>query len=806
MILRAIEVRAYRSFRDPLRVEFDPELVNVLYGRNGTGKSTLVSAIARGFLEHYGTNANAAREMIPWGTTLAPEVNLEFETGGAGYRIEKRFFSRKSAILSVRKGRHWSAQHESDEAEQKVRAVLHAGTGGYSQAGLAGIGQVLWSVQGALPLMKVDQSVADLVRQSFAVQSESEEARSLFTTVQKLRQRFWADAKDKLKTGKDAPELVSLQERAREKSIEATRWREVHERAEQFRAALATTDETLQRTSETVRRKTEERDRLAQDLAKYTKIRGELDAQEPQLKLLRKEYSELDKSIKRIAALEGEISDARKMLAESEARWVKAIEAEQEALSAWKIESEGKDTHDQVRRLREEIAALCAPSSTELDQIRKLSARRGQLSAVLENAMLHVEFELTRAAELRVVEGEPGGNLPLEPGTTSRVSGSPRIVIEVPDLGTIRVSGPKASVESIRAELVKVQRGVTEGCAPFGTEDLEELERRASRLRQIEAEVREVEARWNAAMASAATRKAIAEMERATFENRREALGRQLDQQERELAELRSDGKTQEERQARFVEVSMLGLALQETAKRLKQELDQFPLRLDELAAAAEAAKGQSEQALERAKTDLIRQRAMLDQILADAPYERLEEAEEALREIERQAVQEQLRADAALLLHKTASAYREKAKAGAGEPLALRATEYLSRIAGRPLGAIRVSDELAPREFVPEGMDGAVGFQRLSGGEAEQVHLAVRLALARVLSDEERQLVVLDDVLTATDDERLARIIEIIEELRPRLQFLVLTCHRERYANLPKACFVDLEAKVRGRECRSTT
>ena len=58
----------------------------------------------------------------------------------------------------------------------------------------------------------------------------------------------------------------------------------------------------------------------------------------------------------------------------------------------------------------------------------------------------------------------------------------------------------------------------------------------------------------------------------------------------------------------------------------------------------------------------------------------------------------------------------------------------------------------------------------------------------------DERQLVVLDDVLTATDAGRLARIMTILEEVAQHLQVLVITCHPERYCGLDDAQFFDLE------------
>ncbi len=124
-------------------------------------------------------------------------------------------------------------------------------------------------------------------------------------------------------------------------------------------------------------------------------------------------------------------------------------------------------------------------------------------------------------------------------------------------------------------------------------------------------------------------------------------------------------------------------------------------------------------------------------------------------------------------------------------------ATRTLQRIAGRRLGRVEVGDSFEPSAVVPESIEQAVTLDNLSGGEQEQLYLATRLALAEVLGREERQLVVLDDVLTATDAGRLAKVMNVLEEAAQRLQVLILTCHPERYRGLKRAAFFDLEALI---------
>ena len=89
------------------------------------------------------------------------------------------------------------------------------------------------------------------------------------------------------------------------------------------------------------------------------------------------------------------------------------------------------------------------------------------------------------------------------------------------------------------------------------------------------------------------------------------------------------------------------------------------------------------------------------------------------------------------------------------------------------------------------------VDLVNLSGGEQEQLFLIIRLALGQVLAREERQLVVFDDVLNATDTGRLARVLALLEECADQLQIIILTCHPQRYRGLENASFFDLKQRI---------
>jgi uncharacterized protein YhaN len=68
------------------------------------------------------------------------------------------------------------------------------------------------------------------------------------------------------------------------------------------------------------------------------------------------------------------------------------------------------------------------------------------------------------------------------------------------------------------------------------------------------------------------------------------------------------------------------------------------------------------------------------------------------------------------------------------------------------------------------------------------------RLALGKLLSNEERQLVVLDDPLANTDPGRMYRALQILKERANELQIIVITCDVDKYNWLSNANFVSFE------------
>ena len=77
--------------------------------------------------------------------------------------------------------------------------------------------------------------------------------------------------------------------------------------------------------------------------------------------------------------------------------------------------------------------------------------------------------------------------------------------------------------------------------------------------------------------------------------------------------------------------------------------------------------------------------------------------------------------------------------------------------------------------------------FERLSDGTREQIAILTRLAFAELLADQGRPaVVVLDDALVFSDDQRIEQMFQILTRAADRFQILVLTCRERVFRGLP--------------------
>jgi hypothetical protein len=490
--------------------------------------------------------------------------------------------------------------------------------------------------------------------------------------------------------------------------------------------------------------------------------------------------------------------------------------------------------------------ALAAPSADEVERARAEQTRMRQAADRLEALSIEVELRASRALEGTSDQG--AWVLAPEVSKTFRTVAGTSFSIE--GVGVVTVRGPVSvdEVERARSQLER-SRGALAACeARWGTSDPSALDALRTERSERETRVREARARLDALGGAGvpsslearlrAAREALAargdergdpvELERTRAALREQAaaagdpraLAKSLRAAERERAEREAQLAVARERissrRAALVEAQarwdLLG-AEGDTEGSAQQARERALLAYDAALAAAErarkevASRAEVEQALAQARAeraraeeeaialrDALRQEeGQLKEQLRGGHFTTLALAEETYERVLAERDHARTEAEAVRLLRDTLVRCREEASARVAGGVERAAEAILARIVGEAT-RIELGDGFALRGARPGEAD-RTELERLSGGEREQVHFAVRLALAEVLAREERPMVVLDDVFVATDRVRFGRVLDVLVEASQRMQVVVLTCHPERYEALTSAARIDLGA-----------
>lgn len=503
-------------------------------------------------------------------------------------------------------------------------------------------------------------------------------------------------------------------------------------------------------------------------------------------------------------------------------------------------------------------SSLVVPDSKTIKQLRKLFEDRVRTSDLMEAAMLRLEINPEADAKLEVIKAEKPGKISLSKGMNAEIKGSPEILTLIKGVAMLRISGPAISVDEYRSALKSAEAKIEDLSRPFGKADLEALEelfergaqldgqindtrkeietlcydndkgahkQDAARLEALVSEiekeypawkkrtpdpdilkreatevkreqnrrVKNAESQWDIAERAAATAGGVHE----SALNRLEDVTRQTRKSEQALGEATPDGKAAEMLREELNKLALAWDASKEVLKDAQEKLGRFGVDPGEALKRHEKNLVALRTSLQKLRDDQRTTEGNLDILVSGGPFSQMARAEEQLVSLEEGIRKEKLRMESARLLYETVAGLKSESLAAVARPVEEAAARLMHRIAGRRIGTITMGDRFVPSEVSPELAESSIALENLSGGEREQLFLSTRLALADVLAKNERQLVVLDDILTATDTGRLARVLPILEEAAARLQILILTCHPERYRTLEGAQFFDLESLI---------
>lgn len=670
------------------------------------------------------------------------------------------------------------------------------------------------------------QKECDTLREEYQTLQEEQQRFQKAQTNHKQTQREVAELREKVKqTRRESEEYKELKSELEKHQSEEKNARNQHKNLSEKIERIQSTGKNI----EELKEKIDATNELIQQLNKELKIASqkETEAQE-KYNQAKSRRSELDKLNKRKDAAR-DFLDARKSSEELTERLEKL-----------------SNKQTDLAELKKQQANLAAPNAQQIRAIRDAIASKGKAEVALQASLIRLTIKPLEDARVR--DKNKDDLQSITGGKSATFSGSPEVGVEVEGFGSIRAAGPEGNAEKHRQTLAKSEKKINELTRPYGTQDPDQLqdlleqakdlnnqiEQSKERIHELldgetDDELRQQHETLKDSMAKCLEKypewrenSPVPSEMQTEYKMRQHQIEDAVNSREEELTTAQKNKQTVDKQLTKAKTNLCNDSENLETEKEQSktdlqdQTLEQLGEKKNEFSMTWDAAKTKvadckkrlsrlSEESVhslpelenqlaekeesEKEKSDEKNQaKGMLKALSGEGVYSRLANCEERLAETEEEVRREQLQMDALSLLHDTVSESKEEILACVSEPVEKKATGMLKRIAGARLGQPRFGEDFRLNGIQPRALEETeelVACDNLSGGEQEQLFLIVRLALAQVLAEDEQQLVVLDDVLHASDGERIKRLCKLLEEMaEKKLQIVLLTCHPERYAD----------------------
>jgi DNA repair exonuclease SbcCD ATPase subunit len=500
---------------------------------------------------------------------------------------------------------------------------------------------------------------------------------------------------------------------------------------------------------------------------------------------------------------------------------------------------------ESIRKLRTQIDRLPNVTPAKLKKLQELCASIRDLETKLEATGLTIELKPDAAAKLTVTRDGVSEKLALKSGATETIRAPQSLELQLSGWGRLRIRSGAAELSALVTQLAEDRKSLRDQLAAMecpslseaetavtrrrdlqkeleaakdkladALEDFESLEELQSQLASLErqskalrdtlspsteeakASIADLEAsveRLNVAWKkeqeaqSGATRelnkqrkasddfsetRAQADKDKTKFAGAVTALEQQIaDLQTRYAAGIE---QAKAEAQSAFVRAEA---RRDEAKKNLPPDADKLSERNKRAAAAYE----QVRQELEKRKSDFNKLEGALQTRGSEGLYSKLSSLEERETILRQQVERIRDQGWAARLAHDLIEFRKQAATRAVLGPLEARLSGTFAEIS-RDTERRVFLDEQLQISGIGTSRDAVIAFAHLSQGAKEQLLLCLRLAVGGEVSANGHKLVVLDDVLVNTDEQRQQRVLDLLQTSAEQLQILILTCHPQRY------------------------
>ncbi len=814
MVIEDLRLRDFGRLRDAHLV-LRPGL-NILWGPNEVGKSTVLAAIFMLLFDKPTTTKSAAARWRRWGAERMYHLEMTFRAQGRHWQVSKDFEQQRAVLRDLDSGQTW---HDPTEVQRILAGLVGTDSPAVYQS-TAGLRQQ------EIVSLQEGRRLGELLQESVSGAADE-------VSVTQVLAKLEAALADLQRGTKGAPtrnlgEIAAVEEELRQ----------LQRRKQEIAAILERTEEA-RCTLEAHREELEELNREISDLQKLVTAAWDRQALEERREALREQALELQRRADRARVLKMQIERAEQDLAAlPEVTVEEALEAwrEQQALEqTLQQEQEDSQVLRELEERQRQVEAKAAQARVQAPYQQLLTEAVALQESV---ARLAVEVEADRAAaeaarrtEQREADRRKLRWATLAMGGLFLVVGAGAGALSHPLFFLACLLGiglaawgltlsPRGSAEALRATAEEAERRLTKSetdhwntrlklqeiLQSAGVNSVQELSEKVGEGSQeavaLGRELSEVQTRCetvrrqieSARQAQAAHRARLQVLLAGRFDSpaqmqeiaqRRERLEREIESTRGELEGtlLENEAQLEERLRALAVERAALDQRL-ETPEMVTAQLS--PERLARVS-------GDLERKQQR-REELLRQRTEAETLLRTAGYdaEDLAAVREQIAEAERRRARLRRRERVMTILLETLRQARKETLLAATDVLEPTIGELLQRLTLGRYARVSVNREtLEPVAFSPDKGGAADQPTDLSLATREQLYLAARLALTRLLWPKEGPPILLDDPLVNFDASRHQEALRLLVEFGRNRQILLFTCS-EPWAE-SSDCVIDL-------------
>lgn len=784
MKIKKISCDQFAGIRD-IDITFD-DGVNVVYGKNESGKSTLVNLLSRTLFQKAAIDLRSDKQFtelyfpsVPKGGREIKGVDgkVKFEKDNKSYTLSKVWGEGESCSLSMPEG----IVRDQDRINEILHEILGYGEGVYSEmlfSSQRNTDNCLQTVLDASKNTDAKNELAAAVTRAFA-QSDglSVDAieQQIIKKIKEIAGGHWDEAKEApvKKSGggrwtNNTGEILKTYYMLEDAVNVLKRIDELEKRAD-----LAIADyEEKNAQAEAAENACREFDKYANQLIKQSSLKDKL----ARLKSDLLRYAEI---LDNWPVLEGQLQKAGALQTEKQHR---------ELLDKY---SAAKLIFDGLTKLKTDQQKLICPSASEISAVK--SAQREVAS--LENKLCGMNL----AATVKMLGGNSVEIKSLRTGEAIEVTGenvtiSEAVKVTVPGVIEMQLAPANVDVASVETQIRDKKSYMYAIFAKYGVDGADTLEALEKRFSENEMNIKSAEVKLDAALGDIA----FDELENAAKLIPADVRGREdiladvfaLCQRTEISAFIAAKRAVLEGYVKEYGNIT----SLTETQRRAQDECAAIEAEINGTAVPAEylnvqdpegykrnlqVASGLKKKAKEEAIDKKASATAVRDDYISGLMGDPEEDVERAKKDFDEQK---------ALLarwrhIYEVFLQHKNSLSGNPMQDIADSFTKYLGIISGG-----NISSEFPQPNRLDVNIYSAsrpVNYDKLSEGTKETVSLAFRLALLDHLFPEGGGVIVLDDPLTDMDAERTNQACKLIAECAKRHQVILLTCKKEYAAML---------------------